>query len=865
MRPIELRMTAFGPYAGTETVDFTRFGRSCLFLVTGDTGAGKTSIFDAISFALYGGASGSTRETKGFHSDFAARSKESSVTLVFEHEGKLYTLWRTPAYMVPKRDGSGERLHPARAEMSCDDGRSWSGVTELARAVPDIIGLTAEQYSQVVMIAQGEFQRILLAKSEERRALLSRVFGTGIYQEIERRIKQLNSESLAELNAAKQAYAAACSRVQGADKRMTALMQSPERADEAVACLNEQLAAEQRQHGALEQQLARLRGDNTALRERLAQARQQNEGLCQLAQAEQHAAQLRQREAEISLLTSQLDTARRADQLRSAEALSSREEQELRRLEGQARDCAAILLRREEENHRAAAALAEAEKQLPRREQLAMRAEQLRQLLPQFRTAREAVSAAQEAGRLAGSAVAAQRAAEEEYTRLHSLYLLDQAGVLADELMEGMPCPVCGSTQHPRPASHIAAAPDKAQVEAASKLREKAVREAEVLAARSGTARERAQSLLALLECDEAAIEARELDLRREEEAKRAEAAQIRTIHEAASAAAKRAEAAFSAAKARSEDALSGLQASRRSAAQAREAWLNALGDAGFSSCEAWQAALRSEAEMKQLQSQIDAWRAEVQATEGRLHSLKEMWAGRRMVDEAALTAEDARQTMQIAELDRQEHALHSRWEQNLAACAAMQSCMHALDGAQERFANINLLYQTVTGQLGGVNKLPFESYILQYYFLRVIAAANRRLERMSDGRYVLRSKVESVGNTKSGLGLRVMDLNTNREREVSSLSGGEAFLASLSMALGFADVVQAESGGVRVDAIFIDEGFGSLDEDSLRRALTTLENLTGADRLVGVISHVAELRDYIEPKIYVEKTQRGSCISMQS
>ena len=229
-----------------------------------------------------------------------------------------------------------------------------------------------------------------------------------------------------------------------------------------------------------------------------------------------------------------------------------------------------------------------------------------------------------------------------------------------------------------------------------------------------------------------------------------------------------------------------------------------------------------------------------------------------------ALRSALSEQEQQIAVLDAREHALLNRCEQNRAALAAIQSCAKRLTRAQEDFGNVNVLYQTAAGQLGGANKLPFENYILQYYFSRVIAAANLRLERMSDGRYLLRGKIESVGNTKSGLGLRVLDANTNQEREVSSLSGGETFVASLSLALGFADVVQAESGSVRVDAMFIDEGFGSLDEDTLRRALTTLENLTGGDRLVGVISHVAELRDYIEPLIAVEKTMRGSRVRVQ-
>ena len=193
MRPLELEMTAFGPYAGTERVDFRRFGSGCLFLVTGDTGAGKTSIFDAISFALYGEASGKTRETRDFHSDFAPRGAETGVMLRFEHEEKIYTIRRSPAYMAPKRDGSGERLHPARAEMECDDGRSWGSVRDVNQAIPEIIGLSADQYAQVVMIAQGEFQKILLAKSEERRVLLSKLFGTEIYREIQNRLKTLNS------------------------------------------------------------------------------------------------------------------------------------------------------------------------------------------------------------------------------------------------------------------------------------------------------------------------------------------------------------------------------------------------------------------------------------------------------------------------------------------------------------------------------------------------------------------------------------------------------------------------------------------------------------------------------------------------
>ncbi|MBQ8507685.1 MAG: SMC family ATPase [Clostridia bacterium] len=865
MRPVELEMTAFGPYAGTERVDFSIFGRSCLFLVTGDTGAGKTSIFDAISFALYGEASGRTREAKGFHGDFAPRNQESSVTLKFEHEGKNYTVWRTPAYMVPKRDGSGERLHPARAEMECDDGRSWGSVTEVNRAVQEIIGLSAEQYSQVVMIAQGEFQRILLSKSEERRVLLSRLFGTEIYQEIQKQLKTMNSEAMAEVSAARQDYAAACTRVQGASERLRELMGSPERADEACALLEAQISGETAQHEALEAEIAQLRRKNTALREQLAQAQQQNAGLKQLAGAENARKELQARRDEIARQSAELEAAERAEKLRGLENMLCREEQELRHAINDAQAGEAALAASEAQKRSAEEQLKIVEPRLERREELNLRMEQLRLMLPGFKAAKKAIAEADLAKKAASEAISAQQSAEAEYARLHELYLMDQAGILADELIEGRPCRVCGSMHHPSPAGHIENAPDRRQVDAAAKLRDEASRRAEQLSSESGKARERADALLKQLDCAAGELEDREAACIAEGRACRREADEIKAAYDAASAAAQAAGAKHSADLARRDAAQANLAKRRETEQAARDAWLNGLGDGGFSSGEAWRAMLRSDRQRAALRSEIEGWRSGMQAIEGQIAVLTQQWGGRELVDTDALIAEDAAQATCIREKDAAEHSLLARCEQNRNALKVMKKCVKALAAAQERFGEINILYQTASGQLGGVNKLPFENYILQYYYRRVIAAANRRLERMSDGRYLLRSKVESVGNAKSGLGLRVLDGNTNREREVSSLSGGEAFIASLALALGFADVVQAESGSVRVDAVFIDEGFGSLDEDTLRRALNTLEHLTGGDRLVGIISHVSELRDYIEPKIYVEKTSRGSRVNVQA
>ena len=867
MRPIELEMTAFGPYAATERVDFREFGSSCLFLVTGDTGAGKTSIFDAISFALYGEASGRTRESKNFHSDFAPRGSVPGVVLSFEHEGKTYTVRRSPAYMAAKRDGSGERQISAKAEMECDDGRIWGSLRDVNQAIPEIIGLSADQYAQVVMIAQGEFQKILLAKSEERRALLSRLFGTEIYREIQLRLKALNSEAHAAVREACQRYEAACSRARlngDADARFRELKQAPDMAPQAAELLETELKNDQAAHAELEKRVAQLREKQNGLMEELARAEKQNQGIKRLAAAAQRQKELLSRNGEMQSMEQKLQAAERAQQLNAAEQIFRRERVQLERAKEKLENGIREEARLQDVCAQAAAALEEIRKETEKGEEAARRAERLEEVLPRFETARKALAEAEINAKRASEAIAAQQASAERYQRLHALYLMDQAGILADELRPGKPCPVCGATEHPMPAAHIQDAPDKAQVDFAAEAQDQAARRAEEAAGRSGASREKLQAVLQALRDAGAAENADELDAREaacrgECMRLRQEAQRIADAFSKADARLRRVEQLLSAAGANCVSAREELALCTQREAQAREHYLNGMGDLGFADESAYRAALMDAAQMRGMRNEIGKWQSELQAAKALFAELSDMWAGKRGIDTAAIEAALAQCAGELKSTDENEHALLAQCEQNKGALKALKACCRELESAGERYGEVNILYQTVSGQLGGANKLPLENYILQYYFLRVIAAANRRLERMSDGRYFLKSKVESTGNVKSGLGLKVLDMNTNREREVSSLSGGESFIASLSLALGFADVVQAESGNARVDAIFIDEGFGSLDEDTLRRAMVTLENLTGGNRLVGVISHVAELKDYIEPKIIVEKTPRGS------
>lgn len=882
MRPIKLEMCAFGPYAGTETVDFESFGDGCLFLVTGDTGAGKTSIFDGVSFALYGEASGKTRETKGFRSDFAAQNIKSYVKFTFEHDGVFYVIQRSPMQTLLKRDRSGTRTLSAEASMARLDAAMlpeciWNGTREVTQKVTEIIGLTADQYSQVVMIAQGEFQKILLAKSEERRVLLSKLFGTEIYQRIQQRLRQMNSDCLAQVRLACQSYDAACARIRFAAgdesaqaERIKRLAASPERADELVAALGEMLCADEQAHEALTEQLASLREAQKLAQEELARAETQNQGIQKLQDARKMRSLLQAREAEIQAMEGELFNAERAEKLKTPESLWKREQDELDRVRLARIRSGEEEKRLQQQYSDAQARFASVAQNREKSDAIDRRAEKLNQLLPKLQQASSAQKAAERAAQKAAADVAALQGAAAEYERLHELYLLDQAGILADGLKSGWPCPVCGSKEHPSPAAHIASAPNQAQVEAAAKRRESAAGSAERSAQESGLAQERLRAIVQELE-QEKLLEAgasyaesarswkeKIVELQKESRA-------LLEAYEAAEEQLRRAESALTRAQTNHENAAADEQKRILSRQQARDQFLNALGDQGFADEEAYHAALREDVQRDRLKREINAHRANVQANAAQIKDLQEMWDGLPMLDVDQIRAALDRLNAQFRAQDELEHQILNRCEQNRATIQILEKCSAELTRSQREFGEVNVLYQTVSGQLGGANKMPLESYILQYYYTRVIAAANRRLERMSDGRYFLRSKVESEGNTKSGLGLRVLDAATNREREVTSLSGGESFIASLSLALGFADVVQAESGNVRVDCMFIDEGFGSLDEDTLHRALIALENLTDGKRLVGVISHVAELKDCIESKIIVEKTAQGSRVRIEA
>ena len=934
MRPLKLKISGFGPFAGVEQVDFGRLGRSGLFLVTGDTGAGKTTVFDAITFALYGVASGGRqrRSARSFRSDFAAPDTETYVELTFEHAGRTYLLRRNPDYQRPARRGSGIVEQKHDAELTClDTGEVVVKPAPVTAAVRALIGLDENQFAQIGMIAQGDFLRILHAESKDRTEIFRRIFGTEIYEQFSRRLGQRFSEAKQARQEAMARYAHTARLIDLPGASFAALAEAPDRAQELLDGLNAALAALAKDVEQLTAQRSALSEQAEAQRGKLILAEESNRGVQALAAERARLAEQEALQPEREQLRQRWQRAAAAQQVMPYDRAWTQERDRLKGVNEslQARQAQVSALEpqvlQQQQAYEAAQSRADtaAERQ--------QTARQLREADALFPAASWAQAERQRAAEALERALAQRQRAAEEYLRLSEGWLRAQAGVLAEQLEKHRPCPVCGSLHHPNPARRSPDAPDEAQVKRAQQQRD--AREAEASAAAAEAARTR-QAEAQALEAIARATDLPELrdwcvengralpplwrgGIPEDPAAHAADADETRFV--SAMNGATRGDGAESAAgfaAATDASALAGLRsacrdfaaaleqgarADQQQAAQAEAAWRgaatrleqsraalaelvrqtdvqttllrqaevafrNAIAQQNFISGKDYRAACAPAADVEQWKRQLDEFDGQLRLLRHSVAEKQQRWQGVELVDTQAARGvlqglDDARQRLE-REI-RQKELLHSK---NGDYARQLAECISALERAQAEHAVLDDLARTAQGGVAGAAKITFENYILQYYFRRVVAAANRRLTRMSDGRFYLAGQSGAgEGNRRTGLDLDVMDNQTGRQRDVHTLSGGESFLASLSLALGFSDVVQSSAGGIRLDTLFIDEGFGTLDDETLSRAIGVLQSLADGNCLVGIISHVGALKQRIDRRLTIEKRPGGSHIRQEN
>ena len=926
MRPLKLTLSAFGPYAGETVLELEKLGRGGLYLVTGDTGAGKTTLFDAITYALYDHSSGGVREGAMLRCKYADPKTPTFVELEFEVNGARYTVRRNPEYTRPKVRGEGFTAEKADATLTYADGRPpVTKAKDVTAAVQEIIGLDYSQFSQIAMIAQGQFTKLLNASTEERSRIFRKLFRTQRYARLQDRLQ----EEASRLNQQRTAQNAKL------DSLLSGVQYAPDDPDAAAlaalsaqtepettlalldALLTRQTAAQETAAAALKQTETELDG----LQQQLGAARQ----------AAQLAAQLMEKQAALAaavpaLEAARAESARHAGDAAQLDALTGQVTQAkaalsaydaldaLCREQKQAAD-AAQLARAQAAKKRAqletlAAQLTADEQALAALEaaptqklaletqekELAQRGEALATLQSRLAACQKLAQKARRAQEAYRTAAEAKAQAHARRDALDKAFLDAQAGVLARELTEGAPCPVCGSTHHPAKAQLPRTAPTQAQVDAAKQ-------EADTADALAQTASTAAQSANA------AADEARR-SLRRDAESLlpqrftapdgpvqltfalmttvlAEEADALHTAQAECTAALRQAEAdcarrtaldADRQARTRQRPALEQAASDADRTAAAQSARADALerqitdqraalpcpqradAQAALDALEAKRRTFRTgmeqaEAALLRAQQTHAAAKAAVDAL------LAQQAAAAKAVPEQPLEVLQARQ----AELSAARTALREQAQQlaaqllpNRTAAENYRAAAAARAALEQRWQWVSALAATAGGTLTSKQKIKLEAYIQMNYLDRILRHANTRLMQMTAGQYELERIGAENQRSQSGLDLGIIDHYNGTRRSVKTLSGGESFKASLALALGLSDEVQSAAGGIRLDTLFLDEGFGSLDDESLEQAMRVLAGLTEGDRLVGIISHVGALKDRIDRQVVVRKARTG-------
>ena len=915
MRPLKLTMTAFGPYVEKQTLDLDKLGTGGIYLITGDTGAGKTTIFDAMVFALYGESSGSARDAGMLRSKYADDDAETEVELVFANRGGVYTVKRSPDRLKRKTRGEGTVRRSATAELTLPDGSVETQVRRVTERVTEILGVNKDQFCSIAMIAQGDFLRLLRADTKERQGIFREIFKTKIYSDFQERIRSELSEIKKTRDAA----------VNSLRQYLDGVICDPddvnsigiEKAKRGELLISEALPLIAASVKADERETGRLREETEAADKRIGE----------LASSITLAAEKTRAEAELKASAERLEAA--AARLDTAEAELKKAEEQKPELEGLRAEIARLealtplydefqKLTAEKEgaaeradrltrdNATLTARLREAEEELEKLKAESAGLSEAGQNLLRLEGERAALK--NEKDNLAAlikdisaldtlcsrceaakkDFLSAQEKADGDKARADAMrraFNAAQAGIMAAALEPGTPCPVCGSTSHPAKAPLPESTPSESEVNAAEKAARSAQNEANEKSAYAAERRglwtsygeelkKKIASVLGSADIGfkEAANKAEvrmyeigsaigavdnKLEAERAREDRRRKIAELipqkeRTINDARSRISDL-QIELSSLTATAEGAKKRLSKLAGSLVPPTKAEADEKKRALSARCAAISAAAER-AGREHAQAERDA-----AVIRSNIESLKKRIADADGLDPAALAVERDLLAAKKSELDLARERVSHRRETNAAALRNIEDRSGELDKIDREWATVKALSDTANGAISGREKLMLETYVQTTYFERMIRRANLHFLKMSGGKFEFIRKTASDDlRSQAGLELDVIDHYNGSERSVKSLSGGESFIASLSLALGLSEEIQASAGGIRLDSMFIDEGFGTLDDDTLAQAMRALNSLSENDRIIGMISHVAELRRAIDRQIVVKKEKTG-------
>jgi DNA repair protein SbcC/Rad50 len=917
MRPIELTLSAFGPYAGNVRLDLTKLGEHGLYLITGDTGAGKTTIFDAIAFALYGAPSGANRDTSMFRSKYAEPETPTFVEMTFLYGGQEYRIKRIPEYQRPALRGGGTTRQTPEAELHLPDGRLITKNTEATKEIETILGVDRNQFTQIAMIAQGEFLRLLLAPTEDRQKIFRHIFRTAPFNDLQQVLKQeaagLNRERESHRQSIDQyIQGIVCKPDDVLEIDLRKLRENPGRVDvvEVLSLLGQILEQDEAEQTELKEIIAKANQELGDLQAAFGKAEQVVSALLELEKQEASIPNLESRaqemkatkeaaelkKPEIETLAAKITTAQnnltQYDELVEKEELAKSYDSDLTQTTHELEAATTSVTELEQQIDAAKLELSvlknAGEAKLAATQELAKhqsKVEALNKLSKDYAAYQNIKRALDEAQSLYESAKDDASESAQRFAELNTAFLDAQAGILATNLQAGQPCPVCGAKEHPSPATLAAEAPTedelkdaKASADAAHSLATTRSTDAGVLNEREENSRKALLATAKELLGDGAELSSLDDDIQARQIQMDEETRHLTKVNQEAETAANRKETLeadlpnleeekkeankqvgnLTTQKTKIESDLKNLNEQIDKLKVTLE--FPELSAAKAKITEMEQAKIKLETAIAQATKEYQAAADDLSACRTTIKAIKEQLpATGTPVDLEELRDKLEAQKAQIRELISKQTDISTRVTVNSGNRDNILKKSGDLAIIQAKYQWVNALADTANGTVNGKEKITLETYVQMTYFDRIIVRANTRFMVMSGGQYELLRKEEADNkSTKTGLELDVLDHYNGSTRSVKSLSGGESFMASLSLALGLADEIQSSAGGIRLDTMFIDEGFGSLDEETLNQAIKVLGQLSEGSKLVGIISHVTELKNRIDKQIVVTKEKSG-------
>jgi len=867
MKPEKLIICGWGPYKEEAVIDFTKFDTANLFLITGQTGAGKTTIFDAIAYALYGMLSGEVREKGSVRSDFADEDTKTYVELYMSHRGVAYHIVRNPEYLRPKKKKSKESAFTKEKEnaaLTLPDGTIIAGNQDVTRKVEELLGMDGRQFRQISMIAQGEFAKMLFANSNEKTAIFRELFGTGIYAEIQSKLKERSAKLYRDYMNYKNKMDEDVRILPLEDEKWENLI-SHEQIDfsaveeylssklEEMEILVKECTQKEKQ---AEEELLRIKEEAEKVRQINKRFKELTENKNKLALLEEKKEIMEQNKQWIQIVGAARLLALEEKVVEEKEQVAKACGERINNYETDLKKCCKEL--QETENVqvkkaeiREAYFIIEQENEI--RERLSVQKEEMGKNTVLLQKARESYVKAQEDADLKRT----------QYEEADKLYKHAVIGVAARLLKDGEPCPVCGAVEHPHPAQVSEEIPDEKQLEIYKSRMEKT---REVCSKHFETALKYQNEEKHLLE------EVKQLE--EQYHAIQAEVADIpkdireyvlstgKEVFEESLAKYLENQSRMVEKQRQIKETCSEYEQKKEECRIAREELKQRILQSGFSNLEAYEQAVSDIGNLAKMEQEVTAFLEQLTASRQLCEHLQQVLKGMEEKDEDAVNTLFVNKQSDVNELRKLLQEYHIKADQIKRSRKGIVENRKKAEAIRSEYGIVKDLDDLANGN--NAKRLVFEQYVLAGYFEQVLKAANLRLFKMTDGRYeLMRAKQVSDGRKKDNLEILVMDYYTGKERSVKTLSGGETFKASLALALGMSDCIQAENGGLEVETLFIDEGFGALDEESLEQACGVLQSLAGYNRMIGIISHVPELRERIEHQIVIEKKNFGSSVKV--